>query len=129
RIRATEFEPLILRIRTVNRNSNGSAAVSIAVRQIDRRLIPRHQSFVAIRRGTAKCHQSWGVVEYPPHRPNPEIGQSAIPRSREEPLTMLPKSEIQMDATPRIVPQALRHECCRFTTPGSDVLHDIFVPQ
>src|SRR3954447_14963844 len=63
RVRAAELDPLRLRARRVDGNSNGGRAVALRVDEIDWRLETRHQTAIRVHRRRGQREQGWTVAQ------------------------------------------------------------------
>ena len=98
------------------------AAVAARVRQVHRRLEPRHQPPVAVRRRVGERRQRRRVLQDPADVVHRQLAHPAVPVARKQRLLPLPDALVAVHPAAVVPEDRLRHERHRLAVPLRHVL-------
>ena len=127
-VRAAELDPLRLRRVAVHRDADAGAAVAGRVREVDRRLVARHQAAVRVRGGSAEREQRGRMRQQAGDVGARELREPGRPGLvGEERRAFGPERLMAVHARAVVAEDRLRHERRRLAGGAGRVLDDVLV--
>ena len=129
-VRAAELEALGLRVVARDRDTDARRPVALAVHQIDRGLVARHQPLVGVHRRVGERQQRRGVVQDAADVVAGHVRQTGVTRLVvEQRLAVLPQRLVCVHAGAVVAEQRLGHEGDGLAVGPGGVLDDVFEQQ
>ena len=113
----------------VHRDADRRGAVARRVREVDRRLVARHQTAIAIRRRVRERADRRGMLEQTADVVERHVAHARVAVAGEQRLAGLPQRLVRVHARAVVTEQRLRHERRRLAGLARDVLDDVLVPE